>query len=152
MPKRRVGPVISAILYALAALVDASQIILDFFVIGVAINRVVDIAMGFFLVLAFLLLRILNIRTAISLLLTFVAEEIPLVDIAPAWVLDVWYTLSRAKAQDLEKIAAYEQEQQLTAEEMEERKQLQIATYIRRAEEEEARRAEEGREAPKRSG
>ena len=76
--------------------IDIIQKILDFLVIGEVINRFADILIGggflFYLIIRgeFNNPETRN-RMTVAFLATFVAEEIPVVDIAVFWSIDGWY-------------------------------------------------------------
>jgi hypothetical protein len=91
-PKRsKIGKTEWWILIAIAALVDVAQIALDFLAIGVIVNRYIDIfvamAAPFYLAIRGVPM---DVRTLMLFGASFVAEEIPLADIAPAWTFDIW--------------------------------------------------------------
>lgn len=88
-------------------MVDLVQLVLDFFVIGVILNRFIDIFVGMAWAL-YLQLRgesLADIKRLIGLLTTFVAEEVPGLDALPFWGLDGLYTMSISKGKgNLKKI------------------------------------------------
>lgn len=112
MPRHRAGLASSFFLYAVAITVDIVEIILDFFVVGAIVNRILDIAMAIFLFFVFLVLRILDERASLILFAALIGEEIPGLDAAPLWTLDVWYTIQRAHRQDKEAAAQAEANEQ----------------------------------------
>ncbi len=78
------------------AFVDGAQIILDFVAVGVAINRFVDIviAVTFALYLFFrgeLADPDTRLRIIAILIISFAAEEVPILDAAPFWTGDALY-------------------------------------------------------------
>ena len=106
-PQRRFSFLSFIFLLAFAIIVDIAQLILNLFVVGLFINRGLDVFIGAFLIFIFHLLDVLDAKTIISLGLSFIVEEIPLLDIAPAWSLDVVYVYIRVKHEDDARIAAY---------------------------------------------
>lgn len=87
---KRISEIEWGLLLGAVALVDLTQIILDIFVIGVGVNRFIDIAVGMTLTLYVLLRGIGEPRMYLLLGVSFVGEEIPLLDAAPFWSFDVW--------------------------------------------------------------
>lgn len=88
------------------ALVDLAQIVLDIFAIGLVTNRLIDILIGGFLVL-YTKLRCKNIgfgKTIMRTALTFIGEEIPVVDALPLWTLDGIYTMTLERAGEKAKL------------------------------------------------
>ncbi|MDO8183609.1 MAG: hypothetical protein Q7T49_01305 [bacterium] len=110
-PTKRLNFAIKLPLYTLAIIVDILQIIFDLtLAAGVVINRIIDIIMAIILFFSFIFLRIMDTRTAFYLVISFIVEEVPFLDMAPAWSIDVWRTFVRAEAQDEAKINAYKQQ------------------------------------------
>jgi hypothetical protein len=74
-----------------AAFTDVLQLILDFFAIGLALNRYIDVCIGAGLPL-YLHMRgyKFDSKDWMWLAVTFLGEEIPGIDAAPLWCLDVW--------------------------------------------------------------
>lgn len=89
-------------LVGLAVVIDLLQIILDFFAIGLAVNRFIDITVG--VALPFFLrtqgVKLANPKRLLALLATFIGEMIPVVDTLPLWTLDVWFTWSTVKTEE----------------------------------------------------
>lgn len=78
------------------AFVDVAQIILDLFAVGVAVNRFIDIAVA----IAFALYLFFRgeladpdtrLRIIAILIISFAAEEVPILDAAPFWTGDALY-------------------------------------------------------------
>lgn len=113
--------------------VDIIQVGLDFFAIGVVINRFLDIVVGGALLL-FLFLRgeLKNSQTRKRLLTAFFAtvitEEIPILDIAPAWTFDGWYCWKQSVV--INKLAD-EQEQRQAGEDQQNKLQTQQEKIFR---------------------
>ncbi len=78
------------------AFVDIAQIILDLFAIGIAVNRVIDVIVGLSLA-GYLFLRgelsdpDTRLRIIAILIISFAAEEVPILDAAPFWTGDALY-------------------------------------------------------------
>lgn len=84
------------------ALVDLVQIVLDAFVVGVVANRYIDmVAVG--IMALYLIIRRYKFDRNDWLVLggSFLAEEIPGVDIAPAWTFDIWRFMKKDKMRPL---------------------------------------------------
>lgn len=78
------------LLYLFAGFVDILQLILNFFAVGIAINRFIDVAIGIGIP-GFLHLNGIKISDNMVLYLSiFLGEQIPLVDSLPLWTLEVW--------------------------------------------------------------
>ena len=90
------------ILVGLTIVVDILQIVLDFFAVGVAINRFIDIAIGVALPLFFQTqgVSMANPKRILGVLAAFIGEMIPVVDALPLWTLDVLFTWSTVKAEE----------------------------------------------------
>lgn len=58
---------------------------------GLVINRFIDIAYGILLFVYTVLRGIVNTRTTVATIATFVGEEMPAIDIAPFWTFDAFY-------------------------------------------------------------
>ena len=73
------------------ASIDLGQIILDFFAIGLAANRVIDLVVAMAMPL-YLTLRgyKMDMKTVLLIGVSLIAEEIPLLDAAPFWTFDGW--------------------------------------------------------------
>lgn len=92
-------------------IIDLSQLIIDLFAIGIAVNRLLDIVVGGLLIVYLWIRGELKDpqtrnRIVFAFCAAFVTEEIPLLDAAPAWILDGLYSWhlsrqrnERAKAQ-----------------------------------------------------
>lgn len=107
-PRNRASIGFKILLYGLAVIVDIAQIILNFFAVGLAVNRIIDIVVGCLLT-AIMYAKGLSLaehsKLYISVLGTLLVEEIPVVDIAPAWTIDAWYIIRTIQKED----AAYNQ-------------------------------------------
>ncbi|TAK57464.1 hypothetical protein EPO17_01950 [Patescibacteria group bacterium] len=90
------------ILIGLAVFIDILQIVLDFFAVGLAVNRFIDIAVG--IALPFFLrsqgVKLASPKRILTLLATFIGEMIPIVDSLPLWSLDVWFIWGTVKAEE----------------------------------------------------
>jgi hypothetical protein len=91
------------IFIAFGAIVDIAEIILDCFVVGVAVNRIIDIVVG----IIFLLYAVVkglsftkDFKIYGSIIGTFIGEMVPVLDVAPFFALDAWYITSTIKAKD----------------------------------------------------
>ncbi len=87
-----------------AAMVDLGQLVLDIMAIGLAANRIIDLGVVATLPL-YLTLRGFKLDTQVLLLIggSFLAEEVPVLDVAPFWTFDVWRLWQidkKRKAQD----------------------------------------------------
>lgn len=73
------------------AMIDLIQVVLDFFAIGLAANRIIDLTVVMAMPLV-LVLRGFKLDAQVLLLIggSFLAEEIPVVDAAPFWTFDGW--------------------------------------------------------------
>lgn len=94
-------------LYTIAIVSDLAQVILDFFVVGVAVNRIIDAVVAVIFVTWFVVKRITltdHMSIYISLVGSFLLDEIPGVDALTAslWILDVFYTIKTMDAEDKE--------------------------------------------------
>ncbi|MBI5126285.1 MAG: hypothetical protein HZA80_00770 [Candidatus Taylorbacteria bacterium] len=80
------------ILYVISGFVDLLQIILDFFAIGIVINRVIDIFLGLGLPIYLHLngIPMFETKNLMLYISVFIGEEIPLVDALPLWTFEVW--------------------------------------------------------------
>jgi len=78
-------------LLGITAAMDVTQFLLDLFLAGLAVNRYIDIvyAMGAPFYLAMRGVE-MNMKTLGIFAVSFVAEEVPLLDAAPFWTLDIW--------------------------------------------------------------
>lgn len=81
--------------------IDIIEGLLDGVAIGLIINRFIDLFVGFTLFFYFTLRGVkMTWQRSVSLLFAFVAEMIPIVDIAPLWSVDVVYIMLSVKAED----------------------------------------------------
>lgn len=84
--------------------IDGVQILLNFFVIGLVANRIIDIFVALFLAFFLLINGQLDMKRSLMLGASFFAEGIPLVDTLPFWVLDGYYSMkidmANKKAED----------------------------------------------------
>ncbi len=89
-------------LVGLFVIIDILQIILDFFAIGVVVNRFIDIAIGVGLPLFLRTqgVKLANPKRMLAMLGAFVGEMIPGVDALPLWTADVLFTWSTVKAEE----------------------------------------------------
>ncbi len=112
MPKRRVNTITAVILYAFAGLVDLIDLILDFIpVIGWIIVLIIDLIMALILSVIFLALGIFKTRAVIAMFTSLIWAEVPIIGGVSAWILDVWYTLRRAKVEDAERLTTWQAQQ-----------------------------------------
>ena len=80
--------------------VDAIQLFLNAFAIGILVNRFIDIVVGMALALYFWAREVkMNAKKVLSLIASFVGEEIPVLDTLPLWTLDVILIMSWDKAE-----------------------------------------------------
>jgi hypothetical protein len=77
------------VMYGFAGIVDIIQVVLNFFVVGAAANRIIDIVMGIILVAYGLIRKLLNVQKGLVLVAFFAGEMIPFVDSLPFWTLDI---------------------------------------------------------------
>lgn len=83
--------------------IDLVQILLDIVAVGVVLNRIIDIFVGLSFAL-YLQIRgqsLANPKRLISLLATFIGEEIPAIDALPLWGLDGIYNMSISKSKKI---------------------------------------------------
>lgn len=82
-----------------AAIIDFIQFILDFFAVGIVVNRLIDIGVGMSLAFYFWMRGVsMDSKKTLTLLGSFVGEEIPGLDAAPLWTGDVVATMLWDKA------------------------------------------------------
>lgn len=103
-------------------LIDIIQIILDLVAVGVAINRIIDIIVALSLVFYLLIRGELEdpetrMRAIAIIAITFIAEEVPVLDAAPFWTGDgiYFWNLSRKRniqAENAKKEAQKQEEMQ----------------------------------------
>lgn len=75
--------------------IDLIQFILDFFAIGILVNRFIDIIVGMSLGLYFWMRGVkMDSKKVLTLIGAFVAEEVPVLDAAPLWTGDVLLTMT----------------------------------------------------------
>lgn len=86
----RISNIEWGLLFGAYVLMDSLQFLLDFFAIGLLVNRYIDIVAGGALLLYLKLRGVLDSRITLLICASFVAEEIPIVDIAPFWTFDIW--------------------------------------------------------------
>jgi len=80
--------------------VDAVQFFLDAFAIGILANRFIDIVVGMALAFYFWARGVkMNAKKVLSLIASFVGEEIPVLDTLPLWTLDVILIMAWDKAE-----------------------------------------------------
>lgn len=105
------------ILLPLGILTDIIQVILDFFAIGVVVNRMIDIFVALILLPAFWLSGVSDRAALLILGAALVGEELPVVDVMPFWTLDIWYTFHRARTKhQAEETTQTQNDQTLTPE------------------------------------
>ncbi len=88
-------------LLGLTAFTDVAQIILDAFEIGIAANRYIDIIYAM-CVPFYLAMRgvEMDMKTLGIFVVSFIAEEVPLLDAAPFWTYDIWQIRKWDKAKE----------------------------------------------------
>lgn len=91
---KRISKAERGVVYAIIIIVDIAQIILDFFAVGVVINRILDIVVGLVLFVYGFVRKIITTRIALGIVGSFVVEEIPIVDVLPMWTLDLKFMYS----------------------------------------------------------
>ncbi len=74
-------------------LIDIIQIILDIFLVGAVVNRIIDIVLVIIVFLWLLLTSRMNSRVILLTVATFVGEAIPVVDLLPLWSLEITYLI-----------------------------------------------------------
>ncbi|MCR4334392.1 MAG: hypothetical protein NUV47_01510 [Patescibacteria group bacterium] len=96
--KSKIGNVEWGLVLGATATVDTIQVFLTPFLVP---NRLIDIVMGMSLVLYFLMRGVkLSKNRILALCLSFLIEEIPLLDALPAWSGDVIYTWMSVRAEE----------------------------------------------------
>ncbi len=89
------------LLIGLIVLTDITQIVLDLFVVGVAINRFIDIGVAASMLLYFKIRGVkLNKARLGSIAAVFFGEMIPALDVAPFWSIDAVYIFFSVKAEN----------------------------------------------------
>lgn len=118
--KKRITGFGQGVFIAFALLVDGTEAILDLFIIGAIVNRIIDIVVGgiFFL---YALAKGLTIagdsKIYGSIFGTIAGEFIPGLDIAPFFTLDAWYITRSLKAKDRAEQQAVDEETKAIVEE-----------------------------------
>jgi hypothetical protein len=86
------------LLIGIAASLDLAQIILDFWVIGVVVNRFIDLFFGMTLSFVLWIKGVkMDSKKIVALACAFVGEMIPVVDSLPLWTADVFLIMSYEK-------------------------------------------------------
>lgn len=80
--------------------VDAVQILLDLLLVGAAANRFIDIFVGLAFAFYLLMRGQIDMQRFFALLISFVGEEIPVVDALPFWGADGIYSMMKGKAKE----------------------------------------------------
>lgn len=91
---RRISKPERLLVYTVIIIVDISQIILNFFVVGVIVNRILDVIVGILLFAYGFIRKLLTTRISLGIIGSFAIEEIPIVDVLPMWTLDVKWMYS----------------------------------------------------------
>lgn len=91
------------ILGAIIALIDLLQLILDIFAVGVVVNEIIDIIVGFSLPFYFQIrgVSMFNPKRLAAFLAVFVGEAIPVANGLPLWTLDVYVTYLTVKGEEV---------------------------------------------------
>ncbi len=91
------------ILGIIIAMIDLLQFILDMFAVGVVVNEIIDVVVGFSLPLYFQIrgVSMFNPKRAGAFLATLVGEAIPIANALPLWTLDVYVTYLTTKGEGL---------------------------------------------------
>lgn len=91
------------LLGSVTAFIDLIQFILDFFVIGAVVNRIIEVIVGFSLLFYFQIrgVSMFNPKRAAAFLATLVGETIPVVDALPLWTFDVYVTYLTTKGEEV---------------------------------------------------
>jgi hypothetical protein len=111
--KKKIHSVTQIVIITFFVLVDITQVILDCFAVGLLVNRIIDLIVGILLAvyMAFKGMTIAdNWKQYASVVLAFVAEFIPIVDVAPLWCLDAWYITHHLKSNDKSRKEALRQQ------------------------------------------
>jgi hypothetical protein len=83
-----------------AVVIDATQVVLDWLIIGLVANRYIDIVVGMGLSFALWILGVkMNKKKIISIVTAFFLEMAPLLDALPLWTLDVILIMAFEKAE-----------------------------------------------------
>ncbi len=111
--KSRIGKATGWALIICAGIIDALQIILDVFAIGLVLNRAIDaVVSAVALALLFLVFRVSFIEETtlyLSLAGAITGEIIPVVDLAPLWTADALYIVRSIQKKDAAEAQAAEQ-------------------------------------------
>jgi hypothetical protein len=95
----KIGNIEWGLVIGAVVLVDLVQLWLNVYVVGVLINRLIDIVVGMALPFYFWIRGVkLNSKKVLSIIATFVGEEIPVFDSLPLWTLDVLLIMAWDKA------------------------------------------------------
>lgn len=130
-------PKISKIEWALVlsffVLVDLIQIIIDLFVVGVIVNRIIDPAAGMILAIYLKLrgLRLLKPSRIGGIVGTFFLELIPIVDALPLWSLDVIFNYYMYRKEYREMMAENQIMQQKQVLDWREKQMEEVERYYR---------------------
>ena len=134
-------PIVSSVewwlVIAALALIDAIQILLDFLAIGLVFNRFLDLFVGPAFGLYLVLRNQIDGKMFFGLVVTFIGEEIPGLDVLPFWCLDGYYSMKRARAREQLQKQGQTEESQNKVMQMKLRNQNRSAVY----EEEEDKKA-----------
>lgn len=99
--KSQISNVEWALIIGLVVLTDITQLVLDLFVVGVAINRFIDIGVAACMLLYFKIRGVkLNKARLGSIAAVFLGEMIPALDVAPFWSIDAVYIFFSVKAEN----------------------------------------------------
>ncbi len=75
----------------ITACLDIAQIILDAFLAGLAVNRYIDIIYAMIAVFYLAMRGVeMDMKTVGLFTISFLGEEIPIIDAAPFWTFDIW--------------------------------------------------------------
>ncbi len=89
-PKSKFSAVERGLVIGAVVTIDLVQLWLNGFVVGLIANRFIDILVGLALWLYFLLKGIkMTVKQILTMVSTFLLEEVPVVDSLPFWTLDV---------------------------------------------------------------
>lgn len=128
--KSRISATEWGLVIGLMVCIDLMQIILDLFVVGVGVNRAIDIAVG--MAFPFYLQirgeKMGDPRRLLALLATFLGEMVPIVDAFPLWTADAVYNMFLARWRNKE---ADKQEKERIKIEQEQQKRLQQERIIK---------------------
>lgn len=102
-PTKKISAFGQAVFIIFALFIDGLEVVLDLFVIGIILNRIIDIIVaGIFLIYATIkgLTLAEDSKVYGSIAGTIVGEFIPGLDIAPFFTIDAWYITRSIKAKD----------------------------------------------------